>query len=301
MVRGPNLRRTLCAASVPLLLSLLVHGLLLLALWAWPTPSHSAGGIVSSTRISLETCVLDIGSPSLKPAPPLPAEPDAPDAGTTMEARLLDAPPIQPETPSSTERAQPSVGPVPPPSSASAGSVGGTTAGEGGLFPLPATACSVVYVLDRSLSMGERGKLDLACRQLLASLRQLPHSARFQIICYSDYAMPLIINNQTDLLRAEPANIRAAERVLKELTPSGKTNHADALRRGLALRPDVLYLVTDADELPYADIEAVTRGNSVTALHIVELTRRRTPQTDSVMAQLARGNGGTYRRVSLGE
>lgn len=298
MRRPANLRRTVCAASAPLLLSLLVHGLLLLVLWIWPTPSHSAGGVVSSTRISLETCVLDIGSPSLQPARSLPPDLRGPDVGTTMESRLLDPPSA------SSEATTPVGDPVRPAANGSAPSVGGGPTGDGhgggGLFPLPATAGSVVYVLDRSMSMGMEDKLDMACRELLAGLRRLPPSARFQIIYYSDFAAPLAINNRIDLLPAESANIQAAARVLQTLTASGKTNHADALRRGLALRPDVLYLITDADDL-YEQIEAATRGNSVTAIHIVELTRRRTTRTDGPLAQLARANGGTYRRVPVGD
>ncbi|HEY7313379.1 MAG TPA: hypothetical protein VH643_28780 [Gemmataceae bacterium] len=305
MRRPVNLRRTVCAASAPLLLSLLVHGLLLLVLWIWPTPSRSAGGVVSSTRISLETCVLDIGSPTLQPARSLPPDLRGPDVGTTMESRLLDPPPAVPETTTPTGPTVPAGDPVRPAANGSNPSAAGGPAGDGhgagGLFPLPATAGSVVYVLDRSMSMGIGDKLDLACRELLASLRRLPPSARFQIICYSSFAAPLAINNRIGLLSAEPANIQAAARVLQTITASGNSNHADALRRGLALSPDVIYLITDADNLPDEEIEAATRGNSVTAIHIVELTHRRAARTDGPLARLARVNGGTYRRVPVGD
>jgi hypothetical protein len=303
MARPANLRRTLWVVSVPLLLSLLVHALLMLALWMWSTPSRSAAGVVSSTRISLETCVLDIGSPSLQQGRPLPPDLGGPDVHTTMDSRLLDPPPAFPETRTSAGPTLPAGDPVRAARNSSTPSAGGNPTGEGhgggGLFPLPATAASVVYVLDRSVSMGMGNKLDIACRELLASLRRLPPSARFQIIYYSDYAAPLVINNRTDLLPAEPANIQAATRVLKTLTATGNTNHADALTRGLALRPDVLYLITDADDLPYRQLEALTRDNSVTAIHIVELTRRRTVPADGPLAQLAHAHGGTYRRVSV--
>jgi hypothetical protein len=304
MARPANLRRTMCAVSVPLLLSLLVHGLLLLALWMWPTPSRSAASVVSSTRISLETCVLNIGSPSLQPGRPLPPDLGGPDVHTTMESRLLDPPPVLPETITPAGPTLPAGDPVRAAGNSSTPSAGGNPTGKShggsGLFPLPATAASVVYVLDRSVSMGMGNKLDMACRELLASLRQLPPSARFQIICYSDYAVPLVINNQTGLLPAEPANIQAAARVLKKITATGQTNHAEALRCGLTLRPDVLYLITDADNLPYGKLEALTRDNSVTAIHIVELTRRRAAPADDPLAQLAHAHGGTYRRVSVG-
>ena len=53
MTRPAKLRRTLRAALVPLLLSLAAHGLLLLALWFWPTPSRSTACVVETTRIAL--------------------------------------------------------------------------------------------------------------------------------------------------------------------------------------------------------------------------------------------------------
>src|SRR5207237_252137 len=43
----------------------------------------------------------------------------------------------------------------------------------------PATARTVVYVIDRSASMGLAGRLERARREVVASLRQLPPSARF--------------------------------------------------------------------------------------------------------------------------
>lgn len=301
MARSASLRRTLYAASVPLLLSLFVHGLLLLALWAWPTHARSTAGIVSSTRIALETCMFDIGSPSVQQERPLPPDLVGPNVGTTMDSRLLDPPPALPEKITPVGPTLPAVaGSLNPPAGGGLVGEGHGGSGAGSLFPLPETAASVVYVLDRSVSMGMENKLERACREVLAGLRQLPPTARFQIICYSDYAAPLVINNQIGLLPAEPANLRAAARVLNGITAAGKTNHADALHRGLALRPDVLYLITDADDL-YEQVEASARGNSVTAIHIVELTRRRTAQPDGPLAQLARANGGTYRRVPIGD
>jgi hypothetical protein len=149
--------------------------------------------------------------------------------------------------------------------------------------------------------MGEGGKLDLACCEVLASLRRLPPAASFQVILYNNSAAPLLIDGRIDLLPAKPAILdRVADR-LKDLPASGGTNHVQALHLGLALRPDVLFFVTDADELPYEQIEAITRGNSSrAAIHIVELTRRRGGPSDSPLAHLARDNGGTYRRVSVG-
>jgi hypothetical protein len=295
MARPANLRRTLRAAFVPLLLSLALHGLLVLALWFWPTTPRSSACVVESTRISLDACMLDPGSPVLLPAVDLPADLRGPDVGVTMAPRLVEAPSAPPETSASEGPTLAASEPIRPAANAS-----GSSAGGGRLFPLPATAARVVFVLDRSVSMGEGDKLDLACREILASLRRLPPASQFQVILYNDSAAPLLIDGRIDLLPVEAAILdRVAER-LKDLPASGGTDHANALRRGLALRPDVLFFVTDADQLPYAQIESITRGNPGAAIHIVELTRRRGGVYDGPLARLARDNGGTYRRVSVG-
>src|SRR5215469_12237053 len=103
MARPANLRRTLRAASVPLLLSLALHGLLLLALWFWPTPPRSRADVVESTRISLDACRIDPGSPVVLPPGDLPDDLRASDVDVTMAPRLVEAPSVPPETSSSQE------------------------------------------------------------------------------------------------------------------------------------------------------------------------------------------------------
>jgi hypothetical protein len=166
------------------------------------------------------------------------------------------------------------------------------------LFAVPGAARRVVYVIDRSMSMGLSDTLKLACREVVASLRNLPAGASFQVFPYNEYNEPLLPG---DLLPAEPATVGQAVRKLGELTASGSTHHARALRRALLLRPDVLFLVTDADDLTPADVQAVTRLNQGrTALHVVELSARLDAPSDHPLALLAAGNGGTYRRVRPG-
>jgi hypothetical protein len=161
----------------------------------------------------------------------------------------------------------------------------------------------VVYLIDRSVSMGPSGALETARKELLASLRHLPPATRFQVILYNRRAQPLVIDRRTDLLMASPETVEAVARIMADLQPSGGTDHAQALRAGLVLRPDVLYLVTDADELGLAEVLAVTRFNqerSRSIIHVVELNASRQHFSDSPLAQLATANGGTFRRVGPG-
>jgi hypothetical protein len=157
-----------------------------------------------------------------------------------------------------------------------------------------------VYVLDRSVSMGPSGALEAACAELVASLRKLPPAARFQVIAFNRHAEPLLVRRQSGLLPADPATVEEAAGLLAALDASGGTDHAAALRRGLLLRPEVLFLVTDAADLSPEEVLALTRLNQGrTAVHVVELGRSRAGGPAAALRRLAAGNGGTYRHVLL--
>ena len=275
--------------AAPLLLSLTLHGLLLLALWYWPTGRHSPALSIESTRVTLEACILDSPSATLLPSTELPPALLGPDVNTTLAPRLEgEVPTKQHPTSVPTPRSQAELGNV-------------RREGSGNLFSLPATAGSVVYVLDRSVSMGIGRKLDFARRELIASLRRLPASVRFQVIDYNDYAESLIVDGQRNLLPAEPAIVAKAIALLEALDAAGPTNHLAALRRGLDLHPDVLFFLTDADDLKPEVIAAITGRNQRSVIHTIELTRLREPSTQGPLYQLASANRGTYRRIAVGD
>src|SRR6185437_11251575 len=269
MSPSANRRWTLRALVVPLALSFLLHGLLFLVLWICPTHTRSPVLSIESTRITVEACSLD-PIPAAKPGE---RELLGPNVNTDFTPQLIEAPPVQPDTLVS----GPTLSPgdlLTPKGSSVGGSSGNGNGVAGSLFPLAATATSVVYLLDRAVSMGVNNTLGMACQELLASLRQLPPTTRFQVVTYNTSAECLVINRRIDLLPAEPAIIAQVASFLDALTATGKTDHANALRRGLQLHPDVLYFVTDADDLTLAEVASITSCNRGTAIHAIELTRR---------------------------
>jgi hypothetical protein len=158
--------------------------------------------------------------------------------------------------------------------------------------PAAATARSVVYVIDRSASMGANGRLARARREVVASLRQLPPSARFQVIAYNRAAEPLPPGS---LLPATPDAIEAAERALDALEAEGGDEHGGALCRALSLGPDVIYFLTDADDLKPEDVARVKRLNKGrVAIHSVCLSAA---PPDGMMGRLARENGGQFQAL----
>src|SRR5262249_18217736 len=143
---------------------------------------------------------------------------------------------------------------------------------------------SVVYLLDRSMSMGPHGALERARRELSDGLRRLPPGALFQVIPYNRTAEPLRVNGRDGLLPADPETVGRVEQVVQALCASGGTDHVEAIRKGLLFRADVLYVIsdaTDARELPAAEVRRLTQlNNGRTQLHAVELSRQRTVRKD---------------------
>jgi hypothetical protein len=175
------------------------------------------------------------------------------------------------------------------------GSGGGTTA----FFAIGTQARRVVYVIDRSASMGPGGLLAAAVGELCASLERLPTATRFQIVVYHDQP-ELLLAGRAELVAASLDNTARAARLLKELRAEGGTNHLQALRLALSLAPEVVYLLTDADDLSDADRSAVTRINRGRAvIHTIELNLANRNRADMPLQVLARENRGRYLAVDL--
>jgi hypothetical protein len=159
-------------------------------------------------------------------------------------------------------------------------------------------------VLDRSGSMGLDGRFAAARREALASLQRLPASARFQIIVYNDRPEALCIPGQIGMVRATEDNKQRAARFLQGQYAEGITRHLPALVQALAMRPDVVFFLTDADDLKDDEIRNVTQlnyrlNNGKTCINTLELTTANRGRTDRPLHVLARDNRGVYQAVSL--
>jgi hypothetical protein len=145
--------------------------------------------------------------------------------------------------------------------------------GKPAFFQIETDAHSVVYVIDRSASMGPNGGLRSAKKELLASLNQLPPATLFQIIPYNGRAEPLCLNGSRELVAASAENRRAARLLIEDIRPEGGSRHALALHRALALRPEVIFFLSDGDDLQASDIAALTRFNQGrTRVHAIGLS-----------------------------
>jgi len=167
-------------------------------------------------------------------------------------------------------------------------------------FNVPTQAQSVVYVFDRSGSMGMAGRLAQARRELLASLERLPPTVRFQIIPFNRVAEPLRIAGRSDLVPATDGNKQQAALLLEGLVAEGGTEHLPALKQALLLQPEVIYFLTDADDLHPDQVRALTCLNhGRTTIHAIELTASHCDAPETPLHLLARQNGGQYRGVGV--
>ncbi len=118
---------------------------------------------------------------------------------------------------------------------------------------------SVVYILDRSTSMGLiRESFDAARAALLFSVEALPADSRFQVIAYNGRATRLFPG---DLLKKSDAHTVILTEALRALTPEGDSHHAAALRAALALGGDYLVLISDAGAAELDELRPILKGH----------------------------------------
>lgn len=296
---------------MPVILSLVLHSLILLVFWALAIPAQFDEG---NAPFTLDTRAPDAKegiSLMLVDAVCLSSQPARSQTVPVLPATPLIMPP-SPVTPVVNE-----VAPVAPGSGSAAGvsqtanagpagnGTGGQPRGSAGtgttsFFQIATQARSVVYVIDRSASMGINGRLAAARRELLASLDRLPPTARFQVVPYNRFAEPLRVGGRTDLLEATAANIQTVAKLLEALVAEGGTDHWPALHRALALQPDVIFFLTDADDLRIEQVRAITQLNhGRTAIHTIELNTLNRDREDMPLHLLAHTNQGQYQAVDV--
>ncbi len=308
---------------LPLLISSFLHALLVLVFCAvssrWPdAPSRIVDTAVADRSHPLTLSLVSLPAARSLPRPsgaeaahdPVPEAPvkATPSDEQEFHVTVLPTPAFSEGPPVTAPRVllPPSMGNVGTSPSSDKSGPGDAKSGSGtaGFLRTAAPVRSVVYVIDCSMSMGgpdeHSHKFALARRELLDSLRQLPEGTLFQVIPYNHHAEPLRIDGQTGLVPKNDRNEQATADTLEKRKPTGWTLHGPALRRGLALRPEVLFFVTDGDDLKSTQEREATAFNSGrTVIHVVELSWRPSPP-DCPLRALARNNHGTYRHVPVG-
>ena len=187
------------------------------------------------------------------------------------------------------------------------GSGDGRSKGDGGsqvqFFGLFARAKRVVYVIDASESMRKHKAMETARDELLQSLKGLEPSAQFQVVFF-DLNTHIMNqgNERSKLVRATASNLRLAELFIKGIQPDAGTDRFLAVTHAMSFEPDVIFLLTDADEpeMSAKDLSDIQRANKrKTAIHVVEFGVGADLSRDSFLKRLARQNGGKHHYRDL--
>jgi hypothetical protein len=172
------------------------------------------------------------------------------------------------------------------------------------LFGAVGEGYKFVFVIDRSGSMGGDGRKALAAvkAELTHAIETLDSVHQFQIIFYNQ--RPAIFNPSGKpgrLAFATEENKRRAARFLETITAEGGTAHDEALRLAAQMQPDVIFLLTDADEpqLKPEQLARIRRQAAGIIIHAIEFGPGAQPAEGGFLAELARQNGGRHVYVDL--
>lgn len=172
--------------------------------------------------------------------------------------------------------------------------------GEVAFFEIRDKATRVVFVIDCSASMANYGAIRVAKAELIASLQALQRTQQFQIVFYNQTprVMALQGERQPPLYFAREPFLGQARQYIASMPADLGTDHKPAIKKALALGPEVIFLLTDADEpqLTAGDLNEIERANQGRChIHCIEFGRGPQLNVDNFLKRLARQNGGTHR------
>lgn len=240
-----------------------------------------------------------------------PVNPDGPRGEPSADALLAEAiasasadgPPSRQGSGAST-----GVGVLPGPGTGGGGGSGVGSGGGNGKGSGPGTdffgarerGASFAYVIDCSGSMSNKGSLDVAKRELMSSLAKLPPDARFGVVFYNN--RPTVFHDPSGHPGLMAASLEAKGRVgarLREIPADGGTNHMLALRAGLAMRPEVLFFLTDADMMTPRDVSEILGEAGRTRIQSIEFGVGPDVGESVPLRKLATATGGSFRYIDV--
>ncbi len=183
------------------------------------------------------------------------------------------------------------------------GGAGPRRAAQGGqavvqVFGVEGVGTKFVYAFDRSVSMGEFGRLTAAKKQLIESLTALESIHQFQIIFFNGRTTtPDLSGGQNRIAFATEQNKRLAERFVQGVLPDGGTDRYVALRNALAFNPDVVFFLTDSDDpMSIAELQRIETRNRRIGATICTIEFGSGPEhgRHNFLKQLATMTGGQY-------
>jgi hypothetical protein len=170
------------------------------------------------------------------------------------------------------------------------------------VFGVEGTGNKFVYLFDRSASM-EGAPLATAKRRLVESLATIDELQQFHVIFFNQRLMPLRISGSRDRIPfASDRNKKLATQFINSVKADGGTDRVAALRHALAIRPDVIFFLSDADDpMSAKEVAEVVQLNERMGgqICVIEFGRGDTKPKSNFLTQLARETGGQYAYVNV--
>jgi len=159
---------------------------------------------------------------------------------------------------------------------------------------LEAKGYRFVFIVDSSGSMqGQR--FSAACQELMTSIADLDEHQSFYVIFFNatEYpqAYPHVDNEMS------PAGVASLERLtawMRGVVPNGWTNPDGAIRRGLDLKPDAIFLLTDGEFNQGGALSVIRRHKFRAAIHTVAFA---SAEGAPMLQEIAARTGGSFRFV----
>jgi hypothetical protein len=159
----------------------------------------------------------------------------------------------------------------------------------------------VVYVLDRSGSMIE--SFDELRRELKRSIGRLQPGQRFNVLWFSAGPAEQLADHPWE---ATPQNKARAFARVDQIVASGRTDPSDALNRGFAYRPDIVFFLTDAFEFEPEVVDQVRQlraryGGRVHTIFYNYLggTGEVSQKSREMLQRIAAENFGEFKEVTI--
>lgn len=173
------------------------------------------------------------------------------------------------------------------------GGLGGKGSAETGIgfFGTRGTASSVVFVVDMSGSM-ENGRFIRAQQELVKSIHKLHVTQKFYVIFFNSHAVPMFFPSPAkEMVSATPLMKRKVTRWITERRTGQGTDPEEALLLALALKPEVIYVLTDG-EFPENCRELVkTKNTSGAVINTIALQSR---DGIPLLQDIASDNNGVF-------
>ncbi len=166
-------------------------------------------------------------------------------------------------------------------------------------FGTEARARSFAFVIDRSGSMAFQDALTVAKNELMRSLRPLPPEARFAVVFYNQVPKRIEVGGSESLVPATESNKAQVEKQLERLLPEGGTDHMEALRIAMAMKPEVIFFLTDADLMTYSDVNKLVQNELGVRIQTIHFSPGLALPGQSPLKRLAAATGGAYRHIDV--